>query len=75
MTERVRQILNDYGSDDPGTLANLARLLGAGKLGRTTRPCWTRRARFATEAGSAVSSGAMAFSGPRIGPRDCSPRS
>jgi fructose-bisphosphate aldolase, class I len=37
MTERVRQILSWYGSDNPGTLTNLARLLNAGKLGGTGR--------------------------------------
>lgn len=37
MTERVRQILSWYGSDNPGTLTNLARLLGAGKLAGTGR--------------------------------------
>ena len=35
MTERVREILSWYGSDSPGTLANLARLLNHGKLGGT----------------------------------------
>ena len=29
-TERVREILSWYGSDSPGTLTNLARLLSAG---------------------------------------------
>jgi fructose-bisphosphate aldolase, class I len=37
MTERVRQILSWYGSDNPGTLTNLCRLLGAGKLAGTGR--------------------------------------
>lgn len=32
MTSRVREILSWYGSDNPGTLANLARLLNHGKL-------------------------------------------
>ncbi len=32
MTPRVREILSWYGSDNPGTLANLARLLNHGKL-------------------------------------------
>ena len=32
-TERVREILSWYGSDSPGTLNNLARLLGHGRLG------------------------------------------
>jgi class I fructose-bisphosphate aldolase len=32
-TERVREILSWYGSDSPGTLGNLARLLGHGRLG------------------------------------------
>jgi len=34
-TERVRQILSWYGSDNPGTLTNLARLLNHGTLGGT----------------------------------------
>ena len=34
-TERVKQILSWYPSDNPGTLANLHRLLMAGKLGGT----------------------------------------
>jgi class I fructose-bisphosphate aldolase len=34
-TERVKQILSWYASDNPGTLANLHRLLMAGKLGGT----------------------------------------
>ena len=33
MTERVREILSWYGSDSPGTLTNLARLLNQGSLG------------------------------------------
>ncbi len=32
MTERVREILGWYGSDNPGTLTNLARLLNHGAL-------------------------------------------
>ncbi|MBI2503895.1 MAG: class I fructose-bisphosphate aldolase [Candidatus Latescibacteria bacterium] len=35
MKKRVREILNWYGSDNPGTLTNLARLLNHGKLGGT----------------------------------------
>ena len=35
MTERVREILSWYGSDNPGTLTNLARLLNHGRLGGT----------------------------------------
>jgi len=35
MSERVREILSWYGSDNPGTLTNLARLLSAGTLGGT----------------------------------------
>jgi class I fructose-bisphosphate aldolase len=35
MTPRVREILGWYGADSPGTLANLARLLGHGRLGGT----------------------------------------
>ena len=34
-TDRVREILSWYGSDSPGTLTNLARLLTAGALGGT----------------------------------------
>jgi class I fructose-bisphosphate aldolase len=34
-TERVREILSWYGSDSPGTLNNIARLLGHGRLGGT----------------------------------------
>ncbi|MFQ5967225.1 MAG: class I fructose-bisphosphate aldolase [Acidimicrobiia bacterium] len=37
MTERVREILSWYGSDNPGTLTNLARLLNHGSLGGTGR--------------------------------------
>ena len=33
MTPRVKEILSWYGSDNPGTLTNLARLLNHGKLG------------------------------------------
>src|SRR5213079_730899 len=36
-TERVSEILSWYGSDNPGTLTNLARLLNHGKLGGTGR--------------------------------------
>ncbi|MBI2059487.1 MAG: class I fructose-bisphosphate aldolase [Nitrospirae bacterium] len=35
MKDRVREILSWYGSDNPGTLTNLARLLNHGKLGGT----------------------------------------
>lgn len=35
MSERVREILSWYGSDNPGTLTNLARLLRHGALGGT----------------------------------------
>lgn len=35
MTPRVKEILSWYGSDNPGTLTNLARLLNHGKLGGT----------------------------------------
>jgi class I fructose-bisphosphate aldolase len=35
MSERVKQILSWYGSDNPGVLTNLARLLGHGTLGGT----------------------------------------
>jgi len=35
MTPRVREILGWYGSDNPGTLTNLARLLNHGRLGGT----------------------------------------
>jgi class I fructose-bisphosphate aldolase len=37
MTERVREILSWYGSDNPGTRANLARMLGHGRLAGTGR--------------------------------------
>src|SRR5919198_2824756 len=35
MSERVKEILSWYGSDNPGTLTNLARLLNAGTLAGT----------------------------------------
>ena len=35
MTDRAKQILSWYPSDNPGTLANLYRMLMAGKLGGT----------------------------------------
>jgi len=35
MNERVREILSWYGSDNPGTLTNLARMLNHGRLGGT----------------------------------------
>ena len=35
MTQRVKEILSWYGSDNPGTLTNLARVLNHGKLGGT----------------------------------------
>jgi len=34
-TDRVREILSWYGSDSPGTLTNLSRMLSAGTLGGT----------------------------------------
>jgi fructose-bisphosphate aldolase, class I len=37
ITDRVREILSWYGSDSPGTLTNLARMLSAGTLGGTGR--------------------------------------
>ncbi|WP_447973254.1 class I fructose-bisphosphate aldolase [Nitrospira sp. Kam-Ns4a] len=37
MSDRVREILSWYGSDNPGTRMNLARLLNHGKLGGTGR--------------------------------------
>ena len=37
MTERVQEILSWYGSDNPGTLTNLARMLNHGRLGGTGR--------------------------------------
>ncbi len=37
MTERVREILSWYRSDNPGTLTNMARLLNQGRLGGTGR--------------------------------------
>src|SRR5438874_3937922 len=36
-TDRIKEILSWYGSDNPGTLTNLARLLNHGKLGGTGR--------------------------------------
>ena len=36
-TERVREILSWYGSDSPGTLTNIARILSHGRLGGTGR--------------------------------------
>ena len=36
-SERVREILSWYGSDNPGTLTNLARLLTHGRLAGTGR--------------------------------------
>src|SRR5580698_4996461 len=36
-TPRVKEILSWYGSDNPGTLTNLARLLNHGKLSGTGR--------------------------------------
>jgi class I fructose-bisphosphate aldolase len=35
MTPRVREILSWYGSDNPGTLTNLARLMNHGRLAGT----------------------------------------
>lgn len=35
MTPRVREILNWYGSDNPGTLTNLARIMNHGRLAGT----------------------------------------
>src|SRR5262249_37022477 len=37
MSDRVREILSWYGSDSPGTLTNLSRLLNHGRLGGTGR--------------------------------------
>jgi class I fructose-bisphosphate aldolase len=37
ITERIREILSWYGSDSPGTLTNLARMLSAGALGGSGR--------------------------------------
>ncbi len=37
ITQRVRTILDHYESDNPGTKANLARMLGQGQLGGTGR--------------------------------------
>src|SRR3990172_9477497 len=37
MKKRVREILGWYGSDNPGTLTNLARLLNHGRLAGTGR--------------------------------------
>ena len=36
-TPKVKEILGWYGSDSPGTLTNLARLLNHGKLGGAGR--------------------------------------
>jgi class I fructose-bisphosphate aldolase len=36
-TDRVREILSWYGSDNPGTLTNLARILNHGRLGGSGR--------------------------------------
>src|SRR3989337_1493641 len=35
MQDRIREILAGYGSDNPGTKTNLARILNHGKLGGT----------------------------------------
>ena len=35
MTEAVKKILGNYGGDNPGTVSNLARMLGQGYLGGT----------------------------------------
>src|ERR1700722_14329778 len=35
MKKRIREILSWYGSDNPGTLSNLARILNHGRLGGT----------------------------------------
>src|SRR5688500_14027413 len=37
MSDRVKEILSWYGSDNPGTLTNLARLLNSGTLAGTGR--------------------------------------
>lgn len=37
MTPRVREILSWYGSDNPGTLTNMARMLNTGRLAGTGR--------------------------------------
>jgi len=37
MTPKVRKILSNYESDNPGTKANLARILMQGRLGGTGR--------------------------------------
>jgi class I fructose-bisphosphate aldolase len=37
MSDRVREILSWYGSDNPGTLANLAQILNHGRLGGSGR--------------------------------------
>ena len=33
MSERIQEIFSWYGSDNPGTLTNLTRLLSSGRLG------------------------------------------
>ena len=35
VTDRVKQILANYASDNPGTLTNLSRLLNTGRLAGT----------------------------------------
>ena len=46
MTPQVTEILSWYGSDNPGTLTNLARLLNHGKLAGTGKlVIFTRRSR------------------------------
>ena len=37
VTQRVKRILSNYESDNPGTKTNLARILMQGKLGGTGR--------------------------------------
>ena len=41
ITERIREILSWYGSDSPGTLTNLSRMLAAGTLGGTEQHEYT----------------------------------
>ena len=43
MSERVREILSCYQSDNPGTLTNLARMLSHGRLGGTGKMVNGRR--------------------------------
>src|SRR5919198_3021357 len=54
ITDRVKQILSWYSSENPGTLTNLARLLTHGRLGGT-RPRVPLPGALGLEAGPAAS--------------------